>query len=130
MQLIGNYISSDRTDEKTLMPYMERPGEYCSIKRLCADAGYESEENNYWFKQLETKLYVKPTIHEQKKRIKYKTCISRRENMQYERESDTYTCAAEKQLMINYAKEGKMATGLETAIHLKCETELHHFKRA
>jgi len=112
--IIGNYISSDRTDVNTLIPFMERLTEYCNIKRLCADAGYESEENYCWFENSTVRLYVKPTNHEIKKAKKYKTDISRRENMQYDTENDSYTCAAGKLLTLDYVKKEKTATGFET----------------
>ena len=43
-------------------------------------------------------LYVKPSDHEQKKKRKYRTDIGRRENMVYDADADSYTCAAGKQL--------------------------------
>ena len=37
-------------------------------------------------------LFVKPSNHETRKQKKYRTDISRRENMAYCPETDTYTC--------------------------------------
>ena len=91
--IIGNYISADRNDVHTLIPFMEYLKRY-PILRLCVDSGYESEENYCYFEENKgTKLYVKPSNHEQKKTKKYRTDISRRENMSYDAEKDTYTCA-------------------------------------
>ena len=89
--IIGSYISSDCTDTKTLIPFMNQLRIY-PIERVVVDAGYESLENYLYFSQpwVSTKLLVKPTNHERKKHKKYKTDISRRENMSYDANSDTY----------------------------------------
>ena len=42
--IIGNYISADRNDVHTLIPFMGRLGGY-QIKNVVVDSGYESEEN-------------------------------------------------------------------------------------
>ena len=91
--IIGNYISADRNDVHTLIPFMGRLGGY-QIKNVVVDSGYESEENYCYFELLpETSLYVKPANHEQRKTRKYRTDISRRENMTYDAKTDSYTCA-------------------------------------
>ena len=67
------------------------------------DSGSESEKNYCYAETLEdTELYVKPANHEQRKKKKYQTDISPRENMKYDRETDTYTCAAGKSLTFDY----------------------------
>ena len=100
--IIGNYISADRNDVHTLIPFMGHLGGY-QIKNVVVDSGYESEENYCYFELLpETSLYVKPANHEQKKTRKYRTDISRRENMDYDAETDSYTCAGGKQLTFDY----------------------------
>ena len=91
--IIGNYISADRNDVHTLIPFTEYLKQY-EIKQICADSGYESEENYCYFEELkDIALFVKPSNHEQRKTKKYRTDISRRENMAYNAETDTYTCA-------------------------------------
>ena len=45
--IIGNYISADRTDVHTLIPFAEYLKRY-GIKNICVDSGYESEENYCW----------------------------------------------------------------------------------
>ena len=109
--IIGNYISADRNDVHTLIPFMERLKSY-QIGRVVADSGYESEENYCYFEGLErTELFVKPTNHEQKKKRKYRTDISRRENMAYDEATDSYTCAAGKQLTFEYDRHLKSKSG-------------------
>ena len=81
--IVGTYVSSDRTDTKTTIPFMEKlMKSYTAIERVVYDSGYESEENYRFFDEHPSlDLYVKPANHEQKKKKKYRTDISRRENM-------------------------------------------------
>ena len=115
--IIGTYISPDRNDTQTLIPFMEQLRTTYSghvIGKTVVDSGYESEENYCWFeKHPETELFVKPSNHEIKKTKKYRTDISRRENMPYDPETDAYTCVCGKQIKASYEKHSKSATGLE-----------------
>lgn len=98
--IVGKYVSADCTDQKTTIPFMEKLLLYYEIHRVVYDAGYESEEvYRYFSKYANIKLFVKPADHEQKKHKKYKTDISRRENMAYDAEKDSYTCANGKELV-------------------------------
>ena len=111
--IIGNYISADRTDVHTLIPFAEYLKRY-GIKNICVDSGYESEENYCWFEVSgELKLYVKPSNHDQRKTRKYRTDISRRENMAYDAETDTYTCANGKTITFDGIKKNKSQSGFE-----------------
>ena len=115
--IIGTYISPDRSDVQTLIPFMEQLTTTYSghvIEKTTVDSGYESEENYCWFEQHpEMELYVKPSNHEIMKTKKYRTDISRRENMKYDPEADAYTCACGKQIKASYEKHSRSASGLE-----------------
>ena len=115
--IIGSYISSDRNDVHTLIPFMEQlQKNYAgrNIGSVVVDSGYESEENYCWFEaHPETELYVKPSNHEAAKHRKYRTDISRRENMAYDAQADTYTCANGKLLQRTREKKTHTASGLE-----------------
>lgn len=115
--IIGSYISSDRNDVHTLIPFMEqlrKNYEGRNIGSVVLDSGYESEENYCWFENHpETELYVKPSDHEARKHKKYRTDISRRENMLYDEEANTYTCASGKLLKETREKKTHSASGLE-----------------
>ena len=115
--IIGTYISADRSDVQTLIPFMKQlrtTYEGHVLQKVVVDSGYESEENYCWFEEHpETELYVKPSNHEVKKTKKYRTDISRRENMIYDPEADTYTCANGKLLRASYEKHSKSASGLD-----------------
>ena len=119
--VIGNYISADRNDVKTFIPFTDKLLERgYDIGRMVADSGYESEENYRYVQEHENiSLFVKPADHEQKKRRKYRTDISRRENMAYDAKSDTYTCANGKKLEATEIKRTISAGGypIETTIY-------------
>ena len=91
-----------------------------NIGSVVVDSGYESEENYCWFEaHPETELYVKPSNHEAAKHKKYRTDISRRENMAYDAQTDTYTCANGKLLQKTQEKKTHTASGLDTVSLLK-----------
>lgn len=111
--IIGNYISADRNDVRTLIPFTEYLKRY-PIERISVDSGYESEENYCYFESMKSiRLYVKPSNHEQKKTKKYRTDISRRENMAYDAETDIYTCANGKPVTFDGIKKSKSQSGFE-----------------
>ncbi len=110
--IIGSYISADRTDQKTTIPFMERLTQAYPVGRVVYDAGYESEEAYRYFEaHPQLNLYVKPANHEQKKKRKYKNDISRQENMAYDLAADTYTCANGKLLKKTGIRNTKSSTG-------------------
>lgn len=87
--IVGNYISADRTDTKTFIPFLKKLCSTYPAQRVVVDSGYESEENySYVDDSEQLSLFVKPADHEQKKKRKYKRDIVRRENMAYDAEKD------------------------------------------
>ena len=118
--IIGNYISDDRNDVHTLIPFTKYLRQYNKIKQICVDSGYESEENYCYFEELEDiTLFVKPSNYEQRKTKKYRTDISRRENMAYNAETDTYTCANGKAITFDGIKKTTSQSGfkMETSVY-------------
>lgn len=110
--IVGTYVSSDRTDTKTTIPFMKELMGMYPVKRVVYDSGYESEENYRFFEEhKELDLYVKPANHEQKKKRKYKNDISRRENMIYRADQDIYVCANGKELIKTGVKHSKTSSG-------------------
>ena len=110
--IIGNYISADRADTKTFIPFLKKLCNIHPVRRIVVDSGYESEENyKYVDGSEQLSLFVKPSDHEQKKKRKYRNDIGRRENMAYDAEKDEYTCAQGKKLQSAAAKKRKSETG-------------------
>lgn len=115
--IIGNYISADRTDTKTFIPFLEKLCKRHPVKRVVVDSGYESEENYHYADEREQlSLFVKPADHEQKKKRKYKNDIGRRENMSYDAEKDEYTCAQRKKLEAVATTKRKSETGYQQEV--------------
>jgi transposase len=98
--VVGIDIFSERSDQLTLIPFMEKlnsklPRKYANV---VADAGYESEENYVHLKNNNQISFIKPQAYEGMKKKGFKTNISKRENMKYSAEKDEYTCHNNKQL--------------------------------
>lgn len=120
--IIGNYISADRSDMKTFIPFMDKLCRKHPVKRVVVDAGYESEEYYRYAQDNEQlSLFVKPSNHEQKKKRKYRTDIGRRENMPYDAEKDEYTCAQGKKLTAVSTKTRRSEAGYAQEVTIyKC----------
>ena len=86
----------------------------CFMYLLCMEEGRGEISNYCYFENLSgIELYVKPSNHEQLKSRKYRTDISRRENMAYDETTDTYTCANGKKLTFDYNKKSKSRNRFE-----------------
>lgn len=89
-------ISSERSDQLTLIPFIEKirkayPPQY---KNVIADAGYESEENYVYLKNNGYVAYIKPQNYEQMKSNRKTKNIGKAEYMEYDASQDTYKCKA------------------------------------
>ena len=105
--IIGNYISADRTDTKTFIPFLKKLCNMHPVQRVVVDSGYESEENyNYVDGSEQLSLFVKPADHEQKKKRKYKTDIGRRENMAYDAEKKRIPAPKERNCRQRQSRNG------------------------
>ena len=92
--IVGLDISSERSDQLTLIPMLEKlkknlPQKYNNI---VADAGYESEENYVYLKDHNQASYIKPQNYEQMQKRSFKKWVGKKENMQYDNVLDEYTC--------------------------------------
>ena len=118
--IVGNYISADRTDTKTFIPFLKKLCSTYPVQRVVVDSGYESEENySYVDGSEQLSLFVKPADHEQKKKRKYKTDIGRRENIAYDAEKDAYTCAQGRNLQAAAVKKRRSETGYVQEVCLR-----------
>jgi len=107
--IVGTLISQDRSDSKTLIPFLERYG--LGYKMVTADAGFESEENYTHLEDHEQLAFIKPSNYEQAKTKKYKSDIGRRENMPYDAETDSYECHIGRRIQASYEKKTKSTAG-------------------
>jgi transposase len=106
-------IGPQPTDTTTLIPFLKDMEEYLAFKykNITADSGYESEENYLFIEDNQQIAFIKPGNYEISKTRKYKTDISRRENMTYDEEQDIYICKNNKQLKVTGVKRSRSKTG-------------------
>ena len=106
-------VGPEPTDTTTLIPFLKDMESHLNFKyqNIVADSGYESEENYLFIENNQQVAYIKPANYEISKTRKYKTDISRRENMTYDEEKDIYLCKAGKKLTVTGLKSSKSKTG-------------------
>lgn len=115
-------IGPQPTDTTTLIPFLKEMKEYLSFRyeKICADAGYESEENYDYLEKNGQIAFIKPANYEISKKKKYWSDIGRIENMKYDEVKDQYICQNGKELNVNYIKNIKTKTGYirETSVYV------------
>ena len=111
--IVATEIFNDRTDVNTFVPFMEKIKKQLGFKYMypTADAGYESEENYTYFENNGQKPCIKPANYEQTKTRKYRNDIGRAENMQYDENTDTYTCHYGNKLVNVGIRKSKTSSG-------------------
>src|SRR5690554_3189643 len=94
--IVGVDISSQRSDQLTLIPFLERMRKAypTQFRNVIADAGYESEENYVYLKDNGYVSYIKPQNYEQMRTGRKSKNIGKPEYMDYDSEYDTYKCMA------------------------------------
>ena len=113
--IVGVGAFSNRTDVQTLIPFLERIKKNSGrvYERVIADAGYESRENYMYLEENGQESYIKPANYEISKTRAYKANKFSIENMHYDKEADTYTCANGDVLYFSHEKTEKSANGYE-----------------
>jgi transposase len=122
--ITGVHISSERSDQLTLIPLLDNMAAHLGncYADITADAGYESEENYTYFEDKTTECYIKPQNYERSKTKKYKSNMALRENMVYDEKLDEYTCQNGKKLRVVYVGKRKSKSGFESEItYYACE---------
>ena len=123
--IVGVDISSERSDQLTLIPLLERmeAGLGQRHKAIVADAGYESEENYTYLENQEQRGFIKPQNYEKSKSRKYRNNKYIKENMPYDAETDSYTCPAGRRIVAGYDCIRKSKSGFESTVtHYQCES--------
>ena len=111
-------IFQDRNDVWTMVPFLKHMEKQLGFRypSVTADSGYESEEAYDYLEQQKQIPYIKPQTYEKWKKRSFKQDISKRENMGYDAENDTYTCHAGKTLLPLYVKKQKSKNGYESEV--------------
>ena len=118
-------ISAHPTDVLTLIPFLKDMERHLPFKysEIVADAGYESEENYVFIEQNRQTAYIKPQNYEISKTRKYQNDISRRENMDYRTETDSYICRNGRELTARYDKKVRNRNGYTSQVTIyECES--------
>lgn len=116
--IVSADIFQDRNDVWTLIPFLKNLEEKLGIRYpgVTADAGYESEEAYCFLEGNKQDSYIKPQSYEKQKKRKFKKDISKRENMDYDPEKDTYLCHNERELTPIYVKKQTSKNGYESEL--------------
>lgn len=110
--IVGLDLFPNPTDVRTLLPFLsvlESRG--LKFKNIVADAGYEIEENYEYLFNNNYTPYIKSQNYEKQKTRKFKQDISRVENMSFNEETDTYTCANNRELEFRHVSKQKNKSG-------------------
>jgi transposase len=106
-------VGDQPTDTNTLIPFLKSMEQFLQFKygKIVADAGYESEENYVYLQENGQLAFIKPSNYEISKTRKYKTDISRIENMEYNESGDYYICEHNKKLKVVKLIKKRSKTG-------------------
>ena len=122
--IVAAEIFQDRNDVWTLVPFLEGMEKNLGFRypSVTADSGYESEEGYTYLREKGQTPYIKPQTYEQWKKRSFKKDISRRENMGYDEEKDTYTCHAGRKLTPLFIKTQRSRSGYQSEVTVyECE---------
>ena len=75
-----------------------------------ADAGYESLENYLYLERNGQMCFIKPANYDQKRTRKFQKQVGRIENMKYDPEEDSFTCAPGKEAVSEAGDNGGSRT--------------------
>lgn len=116
--IVAAEIFQDRNDVWTLVPFLSEMKERLGYKypSITADAGYESEEAYTFLEKEGQEPYIKPQTYEKWKKRSFKKDIGKRENMGYDKLTDTYVCHKGRRLSAVYIKKQKSKNGYESDV--------------
>ena len=94
-------VSQERSDALALIPLLKRmQAHHCPVpQNIIDDAGYESEENYAKLEEMGCTAYIKPQNYEKSKKRSFRQNAFLRENMPYDKDTDSCTCPAGKRLL-------------------------------
>ena len=121
--ITGIEAFSDRADNKTLKPFLRRLERFHQIRyeEVTADAGYESLDNYLYLESTGQTCFVKPANYDQKKSRRFKKQVGRVENMTYDPEEDSFTCAQGRKLTLRRECTEQREGQLVSTAWYRCE---------
>jgi transposase len=108
--IVAAMVTSERNDSQTFIPMAEKLKGFGYSKPV-GDAGFESEENYSWCEENGQIAFIKPANYEKAKTRKYKSDIGKRENMPYDKQSDSYQCFMGHPIRASYEKKSRTKSG-------------------
>lgn len=123
--IVGTEIFQDRNDVWTLVPFSRHLEEKLGFRypSITTDSGYESEEGYSYLDEHQIKAYIKPQTYEKWKKRSFKKDISKRENMSYDIQEDSYTCHNGQKLKRQYERHSKSKSGYVSEVTVyECES--------
>jgi transposase len=125
-QFIVNYtVSQNASETIAFIDHMEKLGTQQGIKpkAVIGDSTYGSEENYEYLSENDIENYLKyPTYHKEKTR-KHKSDKFHRDNLVYDKETDTYKCPNNRKLKFKEIRKKKTRTGYSTEAKIyECES--------
>ena len=120
--ITGIEVFTNRTDYGTLEPFLREMEEKHGRKyeKITADAGYESLDNYLYLEENGQISFIKPQNHEIAKTKKFRSQIGRAENMTYDAETDSYSCAVGRTLFLYRESKDKYSKYNVTVSHYRC----------
>lgn len=112
--VVGLGAFANPTDVNTLVPFMERVYNHTHerVRRVIADAGYESEENYSYLQANGQMAFIKPSNYEQQKKRKKNPYAV--ENMEYNEEEDHFLCPNNRHLVCTEELHSKTQSGFQS----------------
>ena len=123
--IVGLDISSERSDQLTLIPLLTRMEQGLGQRHeaVIADAGYESEENYTHLESNNQHCYIKPQNYEKSKSRKFRNNKHLKENMPYDLQTDSYTCPGGRRITAVFEKTRTSRSGFESIVtNYRCES--------
>lgn len=131
--IVDVYVSSERSDQLTLIPFLDRLKSNLKVKyeSVTADVRYESAEKYSYLESKNQKMFIKPQTYEKSKTKKFEENISKRENMEYYADGDFYICTAGEKLSVVGTKNRKFKSGFNFLITIyQCENCCNYANKA
>ena len=121
--ITGIEAFSDRADARTLKPFLRRLERFHQTRyeEVVTDAGYESLDNYLYLESTGQTCFMKPTNYDQKKSRKFQKQVGRVENMAYNPEEDSFTCAQGRKLTLRRECTEQREGQLVSTAWYRCE---------
>lgn len=121
--ITGIEAFSDRADARTLKPFLRRLERFHQTRyeEVVTDAGYESLDNYLYLESTGQTCFMKPTNYDQKKSRKFQKQVGRVENMAYDPEEDSFTCAQGRKLTLRRECTEQREGQLVSTAWYRCE---------